>query len=35
VFITEIVQLNCISSSIVRDRDSIFVSNFCQELFKL
>jgi hypothetical protein len=35
VFITEIVQLHCISSSVVSDRDPIFVSNFWQKLFKL
>jgi hypothetical protein len=30
VFITEIVQLHCISSSVVSDRDPIFVSTFWQ-----
>lgn len=35
VFTKEIVRLHGIPSSIVSDRDPIFVSNFWQELFKL
>jgi hypothetical protein len=34
-FFTEIVRLHGLASSIVRDRDTMFTSNFWRELFRL
>lgn len=33
-FLANIYKLHCLPSSIVRDRDKIFTSNFWQQLFK-
>ncbi|KAK8923731.1 hypothetical protein KSP39_PZI019566 [Platanthera zijinensis] len=35
LFVREIIQLHCISRTIISDRDSVFVGNFWRELFRL